>query len=320
MKEALNRIPTDLPELVVSDQWPQDESEESVAGDPRAHEKHKAEAQAIAASEVQQYRGGLPVLVTNLNRGLTNLRPHTTTLNALPGLALRDLERGPEFVLGLAWVLSQMRQFMPGTPESTAIAIEAAHLKGYAMPSLFACAKKGLVPDAPLNKIALGRGKADLAQDLLDLYDFFGTHASVLENNTCLDADDVRKLRAYGERLTLIHTPAAMKKTPVNEELRGLADMRDRFWTLIVKVHAKMRLAGFHVWGESFDDHVPLLLSRPAPKKPSKELEQEAKKVLTPAEAAKVAQEAAKTAQEAAKAAKEAVEAVKKPASEGGAA
>jgi hypothetical protein len=121
-------------------------------------------------------------------------------------------------------------------------------------------AGKGHLPADEVAKIRAGTGTYDQASDGVALALLFSRHEKNVAGKHPFPAEDFTKLREASEWLLDRLTPAGAKKPPQGK--REDEDLRDRFWTLIVERHPELRVMGYVLFQEAFDDRVPRLQSR----------------------------------------------------------
>lgn len=258
--------------------------DESVEGSQEVYERMLGEAKAAAEPGRRQgYRGSLPLVRHNLRRGVAALREQKSEVEKRDGITLAAFESLLQVVVALAWALSLRRRMVPTPSETPVLVTEAYGLRRLFIKSLDAVIEKGLLPAVLLEKVRPGQGHSDMLSDLLDLIGIFQEEKNkeILAGRTPVEPSDLVRADTVAQRLQLVITPqggASTARKPT--ELVDLDTIIDGLWTLIVEGHREMRKSGFLLWEDALDEHVPLLLSREAPKK---------KKVETPAAAEPVA-------------------------------
>jgi hypothetical protein len=124
-------------------------------------------------------------------------------------------------------------------------------------------AGKGLLPMETVVKIRQGTGKYDMASDGEGLSRLFGDHAAAIAGKHPFTQEELERIRSASEWLLDRLTPAGAPRPPAaGKKAFGPEDIRDRFWTLVVKRHSDLRLMGYYRFRDELDLYVPKLQSR----------------------------------------------------------
>jgi hypothetical protein len=98
-------------------------------------------------------------------------------------------------------------------------------------------------------------------QDCIDLAQLFRDHAADVKGKTAITTSQIDETATIGDQLLASLKPVRAKAR-VPEAVRSAVSTRDRMWTLLVTRHRQqLRRAGYWLWLDDVDDHVPPLLS-----------------------------------------------------------
>jgi hypothetical protein len=257
-----------------------------VTGSEEAFERFQAEAGALEGPLVG-FRADVRLAHYNAKRGVEALLERRAQIEKeLPGISMSEVEAIPALALGAVYAASRVAQAQGADePRISAMLGRARELRGLLLSSAESLGRAGLLAERAVEKIRQGRGAVDAAQDCVDLAALFRANAGKLRGKTPVSAANLAEASNAGsELLTMLKPKAARSAKGAGKELTAAVDMRDRFWTLLVRRYEKARRAGVWLWGEAeVDEHVPLLQSRvAAPRKPKQAAGQDA---AAPAEA-----------------------------------
>lgn len=240
-----------------------------VTGSEEAFERFKAEAGALQGPLVG-FRADVRLAYYNANRGVEALLERRAQIEKdLPGISMGEVEAIPALALGAVFAASRAAQAQAqgaDEPSISTMLMRARDLRALMLSSAESLVRAGLLPERAVEKIRQGRGAMDAAQDCVDLAALFRSNAGKLRGKTPVSAANLAEAANVGsELLTMLKPKAARSGKGAGKELMAAVDMRDRFWTMLVRRYEKARRAGVWLWGEAeVDEHVPLLQSRVA--------------------------------------------------------
>lgn len=236
-----------------------------------AFDKYIAVARAYSGP-LKPYRTGALLMRTNADRCVAALRPREAEIaKHLPLLDRPAMWSAPELALAVAFAARTVLLESPAESELPGLLARVYELRDLLLTTAEALAKAGLFKKAEVEKIRTGHGKADAAQDCVDLAALFRKNAAKLRGKTAITAAQVREAGDVGARAVKLLKPAHSKNASA-----GPSDTRldlDRLQTLLVLRHADLRRAGSYFWLDEVDQHVPALLSREMPGRPRKTTE-----------------------------------------------
>lgn len=205
-----------------------------------------------------------PVLVmNNIKRGTRSLRPHLGALRADASidwdaaLAADDVAEALVYACGLTGDVKVTREQIDEVRRN---------LQKLREPALHIARGLGLLGELPLarvEQIEEGAGLVDMGQDGLALAALYREFAPTIAGKHPFDDKRLQKLEALGAWILRNVTPSGAEAVAPVEPTEA-ARNRDLLWAELKRRHRDLRLGGFRVFGEEFNDHVPVLRSRPS--------------------------------------------------------
>ena len=182
---------------------------------------------------------------------------------ALPKVSIPDIEDLPNLALAVAFAARQVNR----TPQATELAKlgpRGAQLRRRILATAVALAETGLLPDHEVSAIRAGSGKIDNATDLVRLAALFRQYAKQITNKHSITDVEIKEAAELGTRMLEILKPqGTAKSTAVSPELAAKLDVRDRFFTLLVRRYSDhLWRAGAWLFRAEIDKFVPPLMSR----------------------------------------------------------
>ncbi|MBI5494277.1 MAG: hypothetical protein HY904_04570 [Deltaproteobacteria bacterium] len=244
------------------------------AGQEAAFNDVSPRAAALAPALVRR-RGDVQLALDNVNTGLAALESRSADLLAKwPAARVDALAGARELALAAVFASSRANQLDVREKDLTALISQmyAARDKTFAVMDM--CATWELIPAERVGKIREGKGAIDGGQDLVDGMALLREYGAALQGKTPLTPAFLTDTEALGNRVVQELKKEGGRKD-VNLTAKDAADLANRIWTLLCDAHSELRKAGFELWGDALDDHVPLLQSRvgggrrAAPGKPS---------------------------------------------------
>lgn len=227
-----------------------------------AYEYFLADAQAIPETEIVVCRVDLPLALHNVQLGVASVLPQEARLRKeLPMLKLTELGSLPDLAAGLLYAADRVS----GAPAKTELADKLLRLRKLREPMLVIAeglALRGLLPTERVTAIRQGQGSIDAARDGIALEGLYREYATVLRNKHPFTEEELTEVADLGNYLVRAITPSGGRQ-PV-EAQSDTTRLRDRFYTLLTQRHAELRKAGFVLFGEAVNDHVPALGTRVA--------------------------------------------------------
>ncbi len=233
---------------------------DEAAGSEAAYERFLDAARALPKADVERLAIDPAVAYHNVKAGVDAVLAREADVRKLPGIDLRELRELPPLCLGLSFAALQIDRNSDG--QTRALLREAATLRRTLMTGAEALAAAGLLPAAAVAKIREGRGPLDQADDCVALSALFRKHAPALRGKTAVTAADTKRAAEVGTELRTRLKPVRARRPGESE-----AELRDRFWTLLVRGYDKLWRAGAFVYGRrEIDERVPPLGSVPGRK------------------------------------------------------
>ena len=232
-----------------------------IAGSEEQYVKFLPLVQKLDAKSVSACRADVHLAHHNVQLGADSVLSYRTKLRTeLPRFSHAEIESIVD--LSRAVVFSAARVDAVASPnEIRTLLAHGRHKRGLLLSAANSLAAAGLVPDPVVEKIRKGTGPIDVATDCVDLAALFTKYASV-RSKTPVTAADVRESSEVGTKLLDLLKPRGTKRTrPV--DVKTAANIRDRFWSLLLVRHDQLWRAGAFLFGRNdVDKRVPPLQSR----------------------------------------------------------
>jgi hypothetical protein len=238
----------------------------SVKKDPGGHSPAQAykaflsAALAIPSEAVMSCRLDLPLALHNVQLGVENVLPQEARLRKeLPKLNIDDLRSLPDVAAGLIYAADRQS----GPPGKAEVAEKLLRLRQVREPMLLIAeglAMLGLVPAERVTAIREGNGPIDSARDGIALEALYRENATALRNKHPFSPADLKEAADLGNYLVRAITPNGGRQRLLVQS--DETQLRDRFYTLLSQRHAELRKAGFVLFGEALNAHVPALATR----------------------------------------------------------
>lgn len=232
----------------------------SPQGSAEALAEFLEEARSIPQRDVRSLGGDPSLALHNIYVGLEAAAPHETALTDLPApFDLKAMKSLSRLALGVIYATAQVDRSSPGTVRK--LFKRAVDLRDVMLSAAVSLMKSGVLPEAKVRKIVVGRGMRDMVQDCVDLAQLFRDHAADVKGKTAITKSQIDETAQIGDQLLATLKPARAK-TRVSDAVKSAVDTRNRMWTLLVTRHREqLRRAGYWLWLDDVDAHVPPLLS-----------------------------------------------------------
>lgn len=183
----------------------------------------------------------------------------------LPKVHLPDLEGLGRLALGFKFAAMQADGIEPSENEINHVMAEARDLRGKLLPAVKSLAAAGLVPQATYDRIARGRGARDTAEDCVSLAQVFRERGAALEGKHPITPEQVDRAALVGSWLlqNMKVAGARAEKAPPPEAV----EIRNRMAALLSARYAKLQAAAHYFEPDTWEEVVPPLMSRPAPRR-----------------------------------------------------
>jgi hypothetical protein len=232
------------------------------AGRPpaEAYRHFLPDAQGLPGAGLETCRVDPALALHNVQLGVDSVRPHAARLRKeLPALKLEDLWSLADLAAGLIYAADRVS----GPASKAEVTAKLVRLRRLREPMLIvaeALAMLGMLPSDRVAAIRAGKGPMDSARDGIALEALYREYAAKLAGKHPFSDADFQEVAELGSFLVRAITPDGGRQRP--EATSEAAIIRDRFYTLLVLRHAELRKAGFYLFGEAVDAHVPPLGSR----------------------------------------------------------
>lgn len=229
-----------------------------IVGSQKAYEVFLPAAEALAEDAVRPFRADGSLALQNVQMGLDSVSPHIDQIKTdLPTVDLAALQKLPELALAVIYAAAQVDRSSDG---STGALIEKARTsRTLLLASAEALAIAGILPAHDVERIRVGIGSIDLAQDNIDLAALLTKHAAAIAGKTAVTPEQITEAATVGtDLLKRLKPKGTRSKDPATEAVA----LRDRFWTLLATRHKELRRVGMWLWLDDVDRFVPALQSR----------------------------------------------------------
>jgi hypothetical protein len=112
-----------------------------------------------------------------------------------------------------------------------------------------------------VDKIRAGVGFVDMARDCIELALLYKKHPASLTQQQLVSTTELDRAEEVGAELLERLKPTGSHKTPAPGESTATVE-RNRLASLLVACHRDLRRAGYWLWADQVDAHVPYLQAR----------------------------------------------------------
>ncbi len=229
-----------------------------------AYQEHLAEARLVEAAV--PYRLVPDVVLANVKIAERFLAARRDDIaEHFPKVHLPDLEGIGRLALGLKFAAMQADGIEPSESEINELMAESRELRGKLLPALKSLTAAGLVSPATYDRIARGRGARDTAEDCVSLAQVFREGGAALDGKHPITPEQVDRAALVGSWL-LQHMKQAgtrAEKAPPPEAV----EIRNRMAALLSARYAKLQALAHYFVPDAWEEVVPPLMSRPAPRR-----------------------------------------------------
>lgn len=249
------------PEVQPAFEWP----ELTEGSQLEAAKAHKDKALALLPTDVLPMRIDMELGYVNVSIGESSLRTVMSDFLRMPRVPANYFERLRGFLLATYFQADIVTRT---TAQKVAHELDLNELRELRMlqkTSLEACSRKGLFTAAEVNElkeIARGEGNLDASRDCVRYAAFFRAHTDVLKNKTPVEPADIVRAETLGQAVVDQLALVGHVRSTTTDEVRVAADLRDRYYTLLVNTYALGESAAPFLFGKKFKDHVPSMQSR----------------------------------------------------------
>lgn len=128
--------------------------------------------------------------------------------------------------------------------------------------------KSGDLPAPDVQRIAKGKGGADVAQDCVDLAQLYTANAAAVKGKTPITQAQIDEAQSVGDQLLQLLKPKNARSPSTRQQSTAVL-ARDQLGALLVAQHqAQVRRAGTWIRVDDVDAHVPPLQSHAGHAKP----------------------------------------------------
>lgn len=249
----------------------------AITGSQAAFDRRLSAAEALIESAVVPYRGNLPLVRANIQMGVSYLRIEQSKYQPY-GFSFAEFEAQLDTVDALAHALVLKRLAGPPDPSELPEIKSRVYWARRVMLSSLEAVAFADDDDELLSihaKIKAGQGFIDSGEDVVALAEVFMSRSETFAGRSPVTRAMVLQADTDGRALISLITPKGAKRYVEAKERSAEDQVVDRFWSLLVAGHERMRKAGYLVWGDDFGRYVPPLFSREAPQRKVTEPESE---------------------------------------------
>lgn len=209
----------------------------------------------------ESFRGDPMVVLSNVRRGMSALRPKLPALRSDPTVNWDEMEAAEDVAEALVYACGFVVD-----DKVTREQIEQVrrNLQKLREPGLLIARGLALLDYLPIERVEAieeGKGLLDTGRDGLALPALLREYAPKIEGMHPFTEQRLRTMESLGAWILRNVTPDGAVAVKPSEPDQATRD-RDMIWNDLRKRHASMRLAGFKLYGEAFNDYVPPLGSR----------------------------------------------------------
>jgi hypothetical protein len=219
-------------------------------------------AQALPKDQLVPFRLDPQLALFNVRAGVASLLPSFAQLKtALPLLNFELLKDLPALCQALIVASTQVMGPQRSDGEVSALLAEARTLRSLLLSVAAALVLGGHLPGQAVDKIRAGSGFIDLARDCVELAALYRKHPDCLQQQKLVDATQLDRAAEIGAELLDRLKPSGSRSTPARSD-GDAVEARDRLASLLVACHRDLRRAGYWLWADQVDAHVPYLQAR----------------------------------------------------------
>lgn len=232
-----------------------------------AFAKIKPRLKKLEADELTQVNADIQAAVSLVLGALPSLRAmRDAIVEELPKHPIAMLDDLEDYALA-TWYADQLHENQ-GLDEAALkdLAQEAGPLRESLLIAADPLAHRGLLDAKRVAEIRAGRGKEDVANDLMALAELFSSAWDRVRSKTVVEEHEVRRAEEIGTKLLMsLAAREGASSKPVDS-----ADRRVRAYTLLARAYSACRRAATYVrWEQGdADDLVPPLVRRGPGRKP----------------------------------------------------
>lgn len=243
----------------------------AAVGTEAAFERYLPLAKALADSALVPYRLDPILALHNVQVAIAALTPHRDLLRrALPLLDVSALFDVPALAQAVVFAATQVAGKGRSLGETQKLLTEASQLRALLLGTAEMLALSGIFKAAAVDKIRAGRGAIDLASDCVELAALYGKSPDSMKVQRLVQRAQLTRASELGtELLTRLRPGAARTGEPVRAGAPATTD-RDRLASLLAQRYKDVRRAGYYLWLDACDDHVPSLQARKLPRSKKK--------------------------------------------------
>lgn len=223
----------------------------------------------LAKKDVLVCRLDLALALHNLQLGVASIEPYAARLRKeVPGLPLAELLALPD--LGLALIFASEQVEPANQAQNRLDLARLRELREAMLRIAEGLAMLDLLPEKKVQDIRVGTGALDSARDGIALCELYRAHAAALAGKHPFAQQDFDELSELAERLTRNLTPQGARTANDRTGRTQAVELRNRLYTLLLLRHRELRKAGYYLFGDASDAHVPPLQARRAAPKTKK--------------------------------------------------
>lgn len=186
-------------------------------------------------------------------------------IDHFPRVDIAYLDGIGRLAMGLKYASMVADGVEPSESEVSLVIAEAREHRAVLLPAVKSLAAAGLVPMSTYERIARGRGVRDAAEDCVALAQVFRDAGNTLDGKHPITADQIDRCALVGSWLLQRLKPGeARRAKPPRPEA---VEIRNQMATLLVERYAKLQAIAHYFEGDSWQEAVPPLMTRPAPRR-----------------------------------------------------
>lgn len=232
-----------------------------IVGSEAAYRRYLPIAQLLPKNSILPYRMDPVLAYHNAQQGLDAIAPYRAELRkALPLLDHKLVFDLSALCQAVLFAHRQAEEKPRSDGELGRLIDEGSKLRALLLSTADALALSGVVPAQAVAKIRSGKGFIDMAQDCIELSALYRKYPGATTQQKLVRSEQIERAGEVGTVLLGRLKPQGGRKKTATQ--RQSAEIRDRLATLLWQGHRELRRAGYWLWPDELEKHVPPLQTR----------------------------------------------------------
>lgn len=234
--------PEDEPELEIAE-----DALPPLEGQDASFERVIVIARALPAWQIRPIRIDARLACANARAAYHEMLPHMAKARELPGADIEKVELLADLPGAVLYAYRLVELVDPPKRNVTARLARARKLRYMLLHQARAAVAAGLLPEAPVERIAKGKGPIDTAEDLVALATLYRQNEAALEGRIVATSMDLQEASVLGAELQEdLHPARAPKPKPSPDDLAKAKSDQLRLVNLLALAHQELlRVANY---------------------------------------------------------------------------